>query len=146
MIALSANTTRKVPLSPKEIRTLLELADRDLHQARLLDLHPDTRYALAYNAGLQLATAALRLHGVRIRKARFHARTFAELKPRLPEEMRSFADYFDRARRKRHTVTYDRAGAVSEGEVDDLIEQVCGFREWLHSVLKERFPGESSNR
>jgi len=139
---LSASTTREVPLSPKEIRTLLELADRDLHQARLLDLHPDTRYALAYNAGLQLATAALRLHGVRIRKARFHARTFAELKPRLPEEMQSFADYFDRARRKRHTVTYDRAGAVSEGEVDDLIKQVTAFREWVLAEVEGYSPDE----
>lgn len=133
---MSADTTREVPLSPKEIRTLLELADRDLHQAELSDLHPDTRYALAYNAGLQLATAALRLHGVRIRKARFHARTFAELKLRLPEEMRPFAGYFDRARRKRHTVTYDRAGAVSEGEVDDLIEQVKAFRKWLLAEIE----------
>ncbi len=139
---MSASTTREVPLSPKEIRTLLELADRDLHQARLVDLHPDTRYALVYNAGLQLATAALRLHSVRIRKARFHARTFAELKLRLPEEMRPFADYFDRARRKRHTVTYDRAGAVSEGEVGDLIKQVTAFREWLLAKVERRLPDE----
>lgn len=145
MTALSADVVRDVPLSPKEIRSLLDLAVRDLGQAELSALHPDTRYALAYNAGLQLATAFLRLHGIRIRKAAFHARTFAELRTKLPEQMRSFADYFDRARRKRHTVTYDKAGAVSEGEVGDLIEQVKVFREWLNSELKEHPLGEFSN-
>jgi predicted site-specific integrase-resolvase len=45
--------------------------------------------------------------------------------------VRSFADYFDRARRKRHAAGYERVGVVSEGEADDLIRQVELFQAWV---------------
>jgi predicted site-specific integrase-resolvase len=45
--------------------------------------------------------------------------------------VRSFADYFDRARRKRHAAGYERVGVVSEGEADDLIRQVELFQVWV---------------
>ena len=71
--------TRPVDPSRIEIARLLAIAVRDLRQAQFEDLHLDTRFSLAYNAALQLATVTLRLHGIRVRKAAFHQRTFAEL-------------------------------------------------------------------
>ena len=126
------------PASPSsiEIERLLAIAERDLAQVRMSGLHPDTRFSLAYNAGHQLATVVLRLHGVRIRKTGFHQNTFAELKTRLPEDMRSIADYFGRARRKRNTAAYDRVNIVSEGEVNDLIAQVHTFRAWVNEEVQ----------
>lgn len=93
---------------------------------------------MAYNAGLQLATAVLRLRGIRIRKTGFHQQTFAELKTRLPAEMRNVAEYFDRARRKRNAAAYDRVNVVSERDVDDLIEQVGAFRAWVEAEVRRQ--------
>lgn len=128
------------PVSPSstEIKKLLAIAERDLGQAKITNLHLDTRFSLAYNAVLQLATVVLRLHGIRIRKTGFHQRTFVELKTRLPEDMRSISDYFDRARRKRNTVAYDQVNVVSEGEVNDLIAQVDQFRRWAEQEVDNR--------
>jgi uncharacterized protein (UPF0332 family) len=132
-----SDSTRGVRTSPVEIARLLAIADRDLDQASQEVLHLDTRFALAYNAALQLATVVLRLDGVRVRKDAFHARTFAELKERLPEDRRSVAEYFDRARRKRNTAAYEQANVVSAGELNDLIEQVERFRQWVEQALCE---------
>ena len=125
------DATRLVSPSPAEIKHLLAIAERDIGQARIDTLHLDTRFSLAYNAALQLATAVLRSHGIRIREARFHQQTFAELQTRLPTEMQGFAEYFDRARRKRNAAAYDRVSVVSERDVDDLIRQVEIFRPWV---------------
>jgi uncharacterized protein (UPF0332 family) len=123
--------TRPIPPSGIEIERLLAVAERDLNQAQLSALHSDTRFALAYNAGLQLSTVILRLRGIRVRSAGFHQQTFIALSKFLDEERQMIAGYFDRARRKRNTAAYEQIGVVSEGEVIDLIEQVSQFREWV---------------
>ena len=129
--------TRRVAPSQIELGRLLAIADRDLSQAKTSDLHSDTGFSLAYNAALQLATIVLRLHGVRVRKTAFHARTFAELKARLPEDHHDAADFFDRARRKRNKAAYEQVNVVSESEVKDLIKQTHSFREWVVGRLRE---------
>ena len=135
-----SNSTRPAAPSSTEIKRLLAIAERDLGQARMANLHPDTRFSLAYNAALQLATVILRLHGLRIRKVGFHQHTFAELRTRLPVDMQVFGDYFDRARRKRNAVFYDQVNVVSKGEVSDLIQQVETFQAWVTSEAKRRKP------
>lgn len=129
---------RAVPPSRADLEQLLAIAERDLGQSRLQLLHLDTRYALAYNAALQLATAVLSLHGVRVRKMAFHQQTLAELKARLPEAMQGFADYLERARRKRNAAAYDRVNVVGEGEVTDLIRQVEVFQTWVVKEARRR--------
>ena len=54
------------PTSRAEITNLLRLVERDLAQAEIKDLYPDGRFAFAYNAALQLATAFLRVQHIRI--------------------------------------------------------------------------------
>jgi len=131
------------PVSPSsdEIKQLLATAERGIGQAQIDGLHLDTRSSLAYNAALQLAKAVLRLHGIRIRKTGFHQQTFAELKTRLPAGMRNVAEYLDRARRKRNAAAYDRVNVVSEGDVDDLIEQVDAFWAWVDAEVHQRGRG-----
>ncbi len=109
------------PTSREEIANLLRLVERDLAQAEVESLYPDGRFAFAYNAALQLATAFLRVQHIRIGAHSHHARTFRELKRLLPPEQRRFALDFDRARRKRNTLMYDQAGAISDYEVQELI-------------------------
>lgn len=125
------DSARPITPSAIEIGKLLAIADRDLGQASMVSLHLDTRFALAYNAALQLATVVLRLRGIRIRKVRFHERTFQELESQLPSGIRTFADYFDRARRKRNVLSYDHVNVASAGEVEDLIGQVRAFGAWV---------------
>ena len=59
-----------------------------------------------------------------------------------------YADYFDMCRSKRATASYDRAGEISDTEVESLLEEVDAFREkvlaWLrkhHPDLTEEVPG-----
>jgi hypothetical protein len=50
--------------SPEEIANLLALSDRDLAACQVKQLPADWRFAIAYNAGLQAATAALALQAI----------------------------------------------------------------------------------
>ena len=134
--------TRPVSPSTIEIERLLAIAERDLSQAQLTKLHLDTRFSLAYNAALQLATVILRLHGIRVRKTRFHQQTFAELGKCLDEVQRNIAEYFDRSRRKRNMAAYEQVSVVSESEVIDLITQVIEFGEWVVQEVGGRMPHE----
>jgi len=131
---------RSVQPSRAEIARLLAIAVRDLDQAQFKNLHLDTRFALAYNAALQLATVILRLHGIRVRKTAFHQRTFSELSHHVDPEFQNLAAYFDRARRKRNIIAYEQSGAVSESEVADLLKQVKQFRTWVEHEVEKRMP------
>lgn len=128
------------PTSPEEIQALFRLAERDQRQATVPGLDPDGRFAFAYNAALQLATAYLRLEGIRVPTHARHAQTFEELLARLPPDLRRWATDFDRARRKRHTLMYDQVGTVGEGEVAELLAQVGEFRAWVAEQVRRRFP------
>jgi hypothetical protein len=49
--------------SSQEITDLLAIADRDLSECKIHGLSPDWRLNIAYNAALQIATAALAASG-----------------------------------------------------------------------------------
>ena len=51
--------------SPEEIKNLLAISDRDLSACQVKQLPADWRCAIAYNAALQAATAALAAAGYR---------------------------------------------------------------------------------
>jgi uncharacterized protein (UPF0332 family) len=130
--------TRPITPSIIEIRRLLAIADRDLQQAQFDNLHLDTRFSLAYNAVLQLATVILRLHGVRVRKPAFHRQTFVELAKQLGLHQQEMVASFERARRKRNIVAYEQPGAVSASELADLVAQAGEFRSWVQQELDKR--------
>ncbi len=52
--------------SPQEIADLLSVADRDLDNCQAAGLSPDWKLSIAYNAALQMATAALAAAGYRV--------------------------------------------------------------------------------
>jgi len=129
--------------SVKEIRELLGVAERDLADAGISQLSLDRRFATAYGAALQLATIALHVAGYRTSGKGHHWVTFRVLSEVMGTDVRSRADYFDSCRSKRNVADYDRAGVISETEVEAIIEQVRAFRgevvEWLernHSDLR----------
>ena len=98
--------TKKQPTSPNEIRALIGLVERDQEQARIPGLHLDGRFGFLYNVALQLATIVLRLNDLRVGQTAHHKETFRAVCTWVPEDLKSVILHFDRARRKRNTLTY----------------------------------------
>ena len=65
--------------SRQEILGLLSMADRDLTQCRTPSLSPDWQLNIAYNAALQMATAALAAAGYRAAREAHHYRVIQSL-------------------------------------------------------------------
>jgi uncharacterized protein (UPF0332 family) len=88
--------------TPAEIRSLLSIAERDLHTAaRNLTEDPDWAYNIAYNAILQSARALMMSVGYRPRGAEHHATVVKFTEECLGEEFLSRVVLFDRMRRTR---------------------------------------------
>lgn len=65
--------------SQKEVADLLQVVNRDLVDAAVTQLSADRRFAIAYNAALQLATIALHAAGYRAVGSAHHWVTFQVL-------------------------------------------------------------------
>jgi uncharacterized protein (UPF0332 family) len=123
--------------SPEEITALLGLVDRDLADAKTSTISADWRLAIAYNAVLQCATAALAACGYRTSKgSSHHYYTVESLALTLgvdEDDVRTI----DAFRKKRNISDYERAGSITDTEVAELIELAATIRarlvEWLRS-------------
>ena len=124
--------------TPREIRDLLDAAAADVADARK-DVSSAWRFAIAYNAALRLATAALEAAGFRAPRDQKHYRTIAALPLLLGPGAGELSDFLDRCRTKRHDVTYESVSAVTDREADELIEAVSELdgrvRKWLRSQV-----------
>jgi hypothetical protein len=76
-------------------------------------LPADWRFTIAYNAGLQAATAALAAAGYRATRDNHHFRVIQSLEFTTGPG-RKFIDTLDGFRKKRNVSSYDVAGAVSD--------------------------------
>lgn len=106
--------------SPQEMGDLLAIVDRDLEEA-CHAVSADWRFGIAYNAALKLCTMLLHASGYRAVHGLQHYRTIQALPLVLGQERAPDAHYLDACRRKRNTVEYDRVGAVTEDDADELI-------------------------
>jgi hypothetical protein len=122
--------------TPSEIGDMLDAAAADLADARK-DVSPAWRFAIAYNAALRLATAALQAAGYRATREQKHYRTLAAIPFVLGAKTGELSDFLDRCRSKRHDVTYESVSAVTEDEAGELIDAVVeldrSVRRWLRS-------------
>ena len=119
---LRSRRIRRENVSQAEVQAAMDLAERDLRVARqMADQELDWAFVIGYNAVLQASRAYLFSQGFRPASADSHKNTLAFMQVALGEEHRRLVAYFDRARKKRHRVVYDQAGAVSEREVHDLL-------------------------
>ncbi len=125
--------------TPAEVRDQLIAAAADLADARK-DVSAPWRFAIAYNAALRLASAALEVAGYRAARERKHYRTIAALPLVLGADAQELADFLDRCRAKRNDVTYETTSAVSDAEADELIEAVVELDERVRRWLKARMP------
>jgi len=130
---------RKHESSRDEIARLLAIADRDIEQSQTPGLGPEWRFDIAYNASLQLATAALAASGYQSERQNKHMRTIEclEFTARIDDTTVSF---LDRCRRKRHAAVYDQVGAISDHEADEMTAMAIQLRELVRSWLGEEHP------
>lgn len=122
--------------SPQEIEGLFQIADRDLKDCQARDLSDDWQLNIAYNAALQSAKAAMAAAGYRASREAQHFRIIQSLEFTLALE-KSEIDKLDQFRKKRNISDYERAGLVSEGEVEEAIALAERLRkqaeEWIRS-------------
>lgn len=126
--------------SPEEITNLMGLSDRDLAACQVQQLPADWRFAIAYNAGLQAATAALAAAGYRATRDNHHYRVIQSLEFTTAPDRRVI-DTFDAFRKKRNVSSYDLAGSVSDKEADEMLKLATSLRadvqKWIRATRPE---------
>lgn len=125
--------------SPEEIRDLFAVADRDLKDSAVPGLSPDTQLAVAYNAALQVATAALAASGYRAARERKHHWTIQSLVHTIGADQKLIGR-LDAFRRKRNVGDYERAGATSPQEAKEIRALAQELAEMVRTWLKGSHP------
>lgn len=125
--------------SPEEIRNLLGLADRDLHTSALKDLNADWKFAIAYNAALQAATAALAAAGYRAARDSHHFRVIGSLEFTVQANPKLIRE-FDAFRKKRNVSSYEMAGAISDKEAEEMRQLANTLRALVERWISEKHP------
>ena len=119
----------------QEVAGLFQVVARDLADAAITALSADRRFATAYNAALQAATAMMYSEGYRAHSVGHHATVFEFLDEAMGGEAAQWAGYFDDCRRKRNRADYVGVGGISITEVADLLKEARAFavlaRQWI---------------
>ena len=95
--------------SPQEIIDLLAVAERDLKDSSAASISPDWQLAIAYNAALQAATAALYASGFRAAREAHHYRVIQSLAHTIQAKP-NLINQLDKFRKKRNIGGYEAAG------------------------------------
>lgn len=126
--------------TPHEVGDLLNAADRDLADCRASGLSPDWRLSIAHNAVILSATAALAACGYRALREARHFRTIQSLEHTIAARG-GLVNQLDAFRKKRNIGGYERAGAVSQKEADEMERLAKQVRESVESWLRANHPG-----
>jgi hypothetical protein len=118
----------------------LSLADRDLRNCKAQGLDADWRFAIAYNAALQAATAALAAAGYRATRGSHHYRVIHSLELTIGAD-RKLIHQFDAFRKKRNLSSYELGGAVSDKEAKEMASLAKALRaeveRWIRSEHRD---------
>lgn len=125
--------------SPREIADLLGIADRDLRDCAAPKLSEDWQLAIAYNAVLQCATAALAAAGYRAGRQSHHHRVIQSLAHTIGADAVMVAQ-LDAYRKKRNIGDYERAGSVSQTEASEIAVLARRLRKQVESWLRCNHP------
>ena len=141
---LNESKLRTHKTSKNEISQLMTVFERDLADAHVKALSADRRFAVAYNAALMMAIAALSASGYRVASEAHHYWTIQTLAFTLQLDNRTI-EKFNKFRMKRNISDYERIGMVSEQEVTEMVELAILLHvrvgEWLvknHPELIDR--------
>lgn len=125
--------------SPQEIADLLGLADRDLRDCQTPGLSSDWRFAIAYNAALQTATAALAAAGYRAAREAHHYRVLQSLTFTVSAEA-ALVRQLDAFRKKRNIGGYEAAGAISDREAIEMAGVATRLRAMVEGAIRDSRP------
>jgi len=124
----------------QEIQELLAIADRDLQNCSVAGLSADWQLAIAYNAALQLATAALAAAGYRAERDSHHYRVIQSLALTIGMDSGGITQ-LDGFRKKRNVSDYERAHAISEQEAAEMKGLARDLRARVEAWLRASHPG-----
>ena len=127
---------RHTPVA-QEIADLFAVADRDLSDCATAGLSDDWRFGIAYNAALQMAHAALAAAGYETPKGEsHHFRVIQSLEHTIGADA-ALVRTFDAFRKKRNAGVYERVGAISRRDADELAKLASDLRDrvrtWIQS-------------
>jgi len=125
--------------STEEIRNLLGVADRDLRDCQADGLSADWRMNIAYNAALQVATAALAVCGYRASRDSHHYRVIQSLAYTIVAQKELIAQ-LDTFRKKRNIGGYEQTGLVSEAEAEEMVALAQRVRKEVEKWIRTRYP------
>jgi uncharacterized protein (UPF0332 family) len=125
--------------SPREIAELFSVAERDLADSQAQGLSTDSQLSIAYNAALQLATAALAASGYRAAREARHYRVIQSLAYTIGAEADLILQ-LDSFRKKRNISDYERAEAVSAQEAGEMFNLAKTLRDTVTNWLKKNHP------
>ena len=136
---------RREPTSPGEIKDLLGIVERTLADSKVEVVSTDLRFIAAFNAALCVATTALRASGHRTAtQTGHHVKTIESLDltikatPKVIQRFKTFNN-------KRNKSVYDVAGAVSEQELEAVLELATELKDrtimWLQKFHPELLKG-----
>jgi len=125
--------------SHQEIADLLGVADRDLIDCQAEGLSADWRMSIAYNAALQVSTAALAAAGYRTTRDSHHYRIIQSLAHTMATDTKVIAQ-FDQFRKKRNIGGYERAGLVSDQEANEMVKLAKYLRERVEKWIYDNYP------
>lgn len=118
--------------SKQEIANLLGIVARDLKDSQATDLSNDWRFAIAYNAALQAATAALAAAGYRATRESHHYRVIQSLELTVRKDAK-FVQAFDGFRKKRNVSNYDIGGGISNREFGIARTLQQDLEQWIRT-------------
>jgi len=125
--------------SRQEIADLLAVADRDLQACQTPDLVSDWRFNIAYNAALQLATAALAAAGYEAERTNHHYRVIHSLEFTLGVDATAIGK-FDVFRKKRNITDYERVDTISETEAEEMRQLAETLRDNVDTWIRKNHP------
>lgn len=123
--------------SREEIQNLLQIVRRDLKDSQSKEVSNDWRFAIAYNAALQAATAALAAAGYRASRDSHHYGVIQSLSLTLGKNA-EFIGSFDSFRKKRNVSNYDIGGGVSDRELQEITVMAETLREEVENWIRAK--------
>lgn len=123
----------------QEIAALFAVADRDIQACRTPELVADWQFNIAYNAALQLTTAALAAAGYQAERANHHYRVIQSLEFTVGVEAAAIRK-FDVFRKKRNITDYEMADTISDAEVREMREFAEELRGRVEAWIREHHP------
>jgi len=113
--------------------------ERDLRECQIQGLGADWRFAIAYNAALQAANAALAAEDYRATRDSHHYRVFQSLEHTIKAEPR-LIHRLDAFRKKRNLSSYEMGGTVSDGEAKEMAALATELRVEVKRWMRAKHP------